>query len=333
VRIKFVGDWLPGSSPSLDLKSDDCLWVGNLECAFSDAVIESGKAYISLLPLEYVDNNVIAPFSALSLANNHVYDAGGGAFDRMVEQLSVKCPKTQFFGMVEHPYADLLLDGRHVAVIGCLEPCRSRGVRIFRQEDVLALIRRIRDDFDFVYVFPHWGKEGEYTHYPAPWQLKLARRWIDGGADGVFGGHSHVFQGREFYKGKPIYYSLGNFHFPHPESNLYQGTDVGLCVEIKEGKVEECFVRNGVLIEDAAENKHLNEMLESISKPLKNWTTWKWARAVGPFNLKKNTASWKIRLKKNFIKTIPKFLVWQILPKTVLFRIASYMAKRRKFAK
>ena len=139
----------------------------------------------------------------------------------------------------------------------------------------------------------------------------------------MFGSHSHVFQGMEEYKGKPIYYSLGNYFFPHPESKLYEGTDVGLCVEIDNGCVDERFVRNGVLIEGAAEIKHLKELIESISEPLNDWTTWKWARAVGSFNLKKNTASWKIRLRKSFVKTLPKFLVWQVLPKTLLFRLAS----------
>ena len=174
-----------------------------------------------------------------------------------------------------------------------------------------------------MYVYPHWGKEEEYTQWPSPRQRKIARRWIDAGADGVFGSHSHVFQGMEEYKGKPIYYSLGNYFFPHPESKLYEGTDVGLCVEIDNGCVDERFVRNGVLIEGAAEIKHLKELIESISEPLNDWTTWKWARAVGSFNLKKNTASWKIRLRKSFVKTLPKFLVWQVLPKTLLFRLAS----------
>ena len=37
---------------------------------------------------------------------------------------------------------------------------------------------------------------------------------IDAGADGIIGGHAHVLQGFEYYKGKPIAYSLGNFLFP-----------------------------------------------------------------------------------------------------------------------
>lgn len=323
MRMKFAGDWLPESSLSLDLKDDECLWVGNLECVFSDDVSSSSKAYTSLLPLGCINNIPAGSFSALSLANNHVYDVGEFAFVRMVELLSVQCPKTQFFGTIERPYADLSLDGRHVAVIGCLESCRSRGGRIFKQENVASLIKRIRVDFDRVYVYPHWGKEGEYTRWPSPAQRELAKCWIDTGADGVLGSHSHVFQGREYYNGKPIYYSLGNFCFPHPESKLYEGTDVGLCVEIDGDKVEERFVREGMLIEDEAEIAHLKGVIESISAPLKNWTTWKWARAVGAFNLKKNTASWKIRLRKNSLKTVPRFLAWQFLPKTLLFRAAS----------
>ena len=36
---------------------------------------------------------------------------------------------------------------------------------------------------------------------------------IDAGADAVVGGHPHVTQNIDIYKGKPIFYSLGNFVF------------------------------------------------------------------------------------------------------------------------
>lgn len=320
MKLRLTGDL----SPIMPLNGTcSGFAVGNLECAFADGEIASGKAYTSVLSESRMDNVGRAGFLALSLANNHVYDAGPEAFIDMKDKLAAICPEIQFFGTVDNPYAALKAEGKKVAVIGALEKCRSRGRLIFKEEDVGKLIRDLRGKFDAVYVYPHWGKEGEYTRWPSPRQRKLARRWIDAGADGVVGNHSHVFQGRELYKGKPIYYSLGNFYFPHPESKLYEGTDVGLCVEIEDGKVEERFVRSGVLIEEASEIKKLEELLESISEPLKDWTTWKWARAIGPFNLKKNSASWKIRLRKNFVKTLPKFLVWQILPKTVLLRLAS----------
>lgn len=320
MNLFFVGDWLPSRVPVITW---DGPMVGNLECVLSDNDVASGKAYTSILPMQCTEDVVRGGMAALSLANNHVYDAGVNAFARMRQILAGRCPGVQFFGTVDKPYAMLETDGKCVAVIGSLEPCRSRDEDIFHEENVEMLVRDIRDRFDAVYVYPHWGKEGEYTRWPSPRQQKLARRWIDAGADGVFGSHSHMFQGREFYKGRPIYYSLGNFYFPHPESKLYEGTDVGLCVEIAHGNVSERFVRKGVQIDDAAEIKRLKDVLESISAPLRTWTTWRWARAVGPFNLKKNTASWKIRLRKNFVKTLPKFLVWQILPKTLLFRIAN----------
>ena len=302
----------------------DQLKVGNLECAFSDDGITSGKAYTSVLPTSCIDHVAAAGFGALSVANNHAYDAGDKCFDSLVAELERR--NILYFGTCEKPFAEWKVGTKKVAVIGCLEPCRSRGQRIFRQEDVSALVQKIRGDFDLVFVYPHWGKEGEYTYWPSPAQRKLAKRWIDAGADGVFGSHSHVFQGREYYKGKPIYYSLGNFFFPHPESKLYEGTDVGLSVEVCDdgATVVERFVKAGKTIVDDKEIGGLRAKLDAISEPLKDWSTWKWAKAIGPFNVKKNTASWKIRLRKNFIKTFPKFLVWQFLPKTLLFRAASW---------
>ncbi len=321
MSLLFVGDWAPVERHDYGFRGQ--LAVGNLECAFSDDDVSNGKAYSSVLPMACIDNIACAGFAALSVANNHVYDAGSKRFDSILAEFERR--GVTYFGTREKPYATLLDGGRKIAVIGCLEPCRSRGVRIFRQEDVRSLIARIRKDFDKVYIYPHWGKEGEYTRYPSPMQRKLARCWIDAGADGVFGSHSHVFQGHEFHKGKPIYYSLGNFYFPHPESKLYEGTDVGLCVEVSDDgtKVAERFVKDGKVI---VENKEINELrvkLDVISSPLKDWTTWEWAKMIGPFNLKKNTASWRIRLRKNFWRTLPKFIVWQFLPTTLLFRIAS----------
>lgn len=327
MKLRLTGDL----SPIMPLNGTcSGFAVGNLECAFADGEIASGKAYTSVLSESRMDNVGRAGFLALSLANNHVYDAGPEAFIDMKDKLAAICPEIQFFGIVDNPYAALEAESKKVAVIGALEKCRSRGSLIFKEEDVEKLIQDIRGKFDAVYVYPHWGKEGEYTRWPSPRQRRLARRWIDSGADGIFGSHSHVFQGRELYKGKPIYYSLGNFYFPHPESKLYEGADVGLCVEIAHGNVSERFVRKGVQIDDAAEIKQLKDVLESISAPLRTWTTWRWARAVGPFNLKKNTASWKIRLRKNFVKTLPKFLVWQILPKTLLFRIANICQQSKR---
>ena len=48
---------------------------------------------------------------------------------------------------------------------------------------------------------------------PSSWQLPYARKLIDAGADVIWGHHPHVIQPIQFYQGKPIFYSTGNFTF------------------------------------------------------------------------------------------------------------------------
>ena len=60
-------------------------------------------------------------------------------------------------------------------------------------------------------VYVHWGVERNTE--PEDYQKTLARQYIDAGADAVIGAHPHVLQGIEYYQGKPIFYSLGNFIF------------------------------------------------------------------------------------------------------------------------
>jgi len=67
----------------------------------------------------------------------------------------------------------------------------------------------------------HWG--WELNPRPTERQRQLARTMIDAGADAVVGGHPHVTQGVEIFRGKPIVYSLGNFlfdGFDQPEGRL-----------------------------------------------------------------------------------------------------------------
>ncbi len=64
---------------------------------------------------------------------------------------------------------------------------------------------------------------------------------IDAGADGVIGSHPHVLQGFEYYKDKPISYSLGNFLFPNYIKGNAAQTGV-LHLDIKNEKIGMTFV-------------------------------------------------------------------------------------------
>ena len=57
----------------------------------------------------------------------------------------------------------------------------------------------------------HWGEELKAD--PKKYQVDFAHHAINSGADVVLGHHPHVPQPIEIYKGKPIFYSLGNYAF------------------------------------------------------------------------------------------------------------------------
>lgn len=76
---------------------------------------------------------------------------------------------------------------------------------------LLDEIKQAKSKNDYVVVYVHWGIERE--EYPKEYQRNLGRQYIDAGADIVIGSHPHVLQGIEFYNGKPIVYSLGNYIF------------------------------------------------------------------------------------------------------------------------
>ena len=72
-------------------------------------------------------------------------------------------------------------------------------------------IKKLREQCDYLVVYVHWGIER--SERPEDYQRSLGKQYIDAGADVVIGSHPHVLQGVEYYKGKPIVYSLGNFIF------------------------------------------------------------------------------------------------------------------------
>jgi poly-gamma-glutamate synthesis protein (capsule biosynthesis protein) len=78
-----------------------------------------------------------------------------------------------------------------------------------------------------VIPFVHWGVE--YQHRPNQRQMELAHEFIDAGAVAVLGCHPHVVQSFENYKGRPIFYSLGNSIF---DQDFSQDTQEGLSTAI-----------------------------------------------------------------------------------------------------
>ena len=97
-------------------------------------------------------------------------------------------------------------------------PCRvhsfaHRGDKARMLED----IRAAKAQADIVVVSMHWGihfTEAEIAEY----QFEYAHDAIDAGADLILGHHAHILKPIEVYKGKVIFYSLGNFAMEDPNN-------------------------------------------------------------------------------------------------------------------
>ena len=81
----------------------------------------------------------------------------------------------------------------------------------YDSRQALESIRAAKELCDYLVVYVHWGVEKETV--PKEYQRTMGREYIDAGADLVVGSHPHVLQETEYYNGKPIVYSLGNFVF------------------------------------------------------------------------------------------------------------------------
>ena len=85
------------------------------------------------------------------------------------------------------------------------------------REDMDAMVRSIRKlktEADVAVVSFHWGLPFSPADL-AGYQMVLGRAAVDAGADLVLGHHPHILKAVEVYKGKVIFYSIGNFAFDH----------------------------------------------------------------------------------------------------------------------
>ena len=170
----------------------------------------------------------------VSLANNHAFDYGEDAFLDTLDTLE-SCGIAQIGGGRNLEEARqiqyYIVNGQKIAYVAAtraeklvLTPAAgedSPGVlRCYDTALTVQAIQEARENSDFVVACIHWGTEYSYTLEEA--QTDSAREYIDAGADLIVGAHAHQLQGIEFYKGKAIFYNLGNFWF-----NSYE-IDTGL---------------------------------------------------------------------------------------------------------
>jgi len=80
-------------------------------------------------------------------------------------------------------------------------------------EEIVAAVDAAARQANIVVFSSHSHEAGRTNNYPADFIVEVAHAVIDAGAD-VFLAHGpHVLRGIEIYKGRPIFYSLGDFVF------------------------------------------------------------------------------------------------------------------------
>lgn len=193
-----------------------------------------------------------AGFNIASMSGNHALDWGAeGMFDaqqrlqtagmttfgvgRDIQEarkpaiITVKGRRVAFLGYCSvHPVGYEADDGKPgLAPLRALtlyepwdfQPGTPPRIRTFvNDRDVEAMredIRAARAEADVVVLSIHWG-----VHFVpvviADYQRAAAHAAIDAGADLILGHHAHLLKGIEVYKGKVIFYSLGNWAIDVP---------------------------------------------------------------------------------------------------------------------
>ncbi|CAK7283900.1 CapA family protein [Streptomyces misionensis] len=236
VRIAAVGDIVLGSLPD-DLPPDDGaslfdpvddlltgdVVLGNLEGTLTTSgsskcdYIEGPNCFAFRVPPSYGRLLEKAGFTAMNTANNHIDDFGAeGRRETFAALRSANLLYTGRLGQITVQR----VHGIRVALVGFAPDQGANDIT-----DIPAaqqLTARAAKSADIVIVTMHAGAEGsDRTHVEPGTEYflgedrgdgyRFSHAVIDAGADLVVGSGPHVMRGMEFYKGRLIAYSLGNF--------------------------------------------------------------------------------------------------------------------------
>ena len=185
-------------------------------------------------------------FNLFQIANNHAFDwgdegflktkralgdsaFGAGSYDDAykVKVVEAKGIRVGFMALSFSAYTGVFDNVTDHDGLGC---AYINDLRV--NHDIIEAKKKV----DYLFILPHDGIE--YIDVPLPETIARYHDFIDYGADGVIGTHTHCPQGWETYKNKPIFYSLGNFLFNSKEGYDYRATNrphwyEGLCAVIK----------------------------------------------------------------------------------------------------
>ena len=229
MKISFVGDIMPARfvghkyskaayqivsrGVSEKLKNSEYV-VANLESPVTVRAESYGhhlsfKTHPDVLKeFEFVD--------LFSLSNNHINDCSTLGIDETINFLT----KYNFSwnGLYKDEYLPHVIEkgDQKCAIFTCTQSINRKFAKgchwnILKVEDLYLdeAIKKYKNEGYFTILYAHVGMM--FTRFPNPFIRRIMHRKIDIGVDAIVTAHPHVLGGMEYYKGKPIFYSIGDF--------------------------------------------------------------------------------------------------------------------------
>lgn len=216
----------------------------NLESPVSGNDNRVGRGLVFNARRADIEGLVKYKFKVVNLANNHALDQGLNGLNYTQQFLTEK--GIEYLGVGPNK-ADawkpkyLTANGIKIGFIGVsYASINDNGAstndyvaRIEEVDHLRASIKQAKSESDYVLVTMHAGTE--YVRNPNKPQIDFARAAVDAGADIVIGAHPHWIQTFENYKGKYIFYSLGNFIFDQMPQDRREGLALHITLLKSEG--------------------------------------------------------------------------------------------------
>ena len=240
--------------------------VVNLELPFTDTVSAINKKFIFRGEPEWLPELYSNGITHAVLANNHSIDQGREGLVSTYRHLTKAGIVAMGYGKTQQAACEpvFIKKGNIELALYSSVPLpienwvyleNTHGICQCQSDDLCSSIKKLKQvkpDCKVIVIL-HWGSEFQQT--PTMTQQIDARRIIDAGAEVIIGHHPHVIQEEEIYKGKPIFYSLGNFIFD--QSKPY--TDKGLIVNLKFTRDSLSFHKHYIKIKDCKPYPEISE--------------------------------------------------------------------------
>lgn len=189
-----------------------------IECNTTTPIVKCGPNL--KCPKETIGAIKYLGFNVVTMANNHILDYGTEGLNRTIQSCKEEGLEVVGVGSCLAKAEEVLFvekDSKVLAIINCCEhefsiaTSSSAGANPLNPVFQYNKIIDAKQKADNVIVIVHGGHE--HHQYPSPRMRDTYRFFIDAGADAVVNHHQHCYSGFEEYKGKPIFYGLGNFCF------------------------------------------------------------------------------------------------------------------------